>query len=77
MGPQRIGKPRGGDRITYSEAASILGVTKYTLVRWVAAGYMPSWEAQSGYHKLWRAVVLEIRDERKRRQSSVGVDNGG
>ena len=63
---RKRGRPRGPEQIGYAEAAVILGVTKYTIARWVADGYLPAYETANGYHKLWRSVVCELRDDRNK-----------
>lgn len=63
MVPSRKSRPRGADRISYDEAALILGVTKTTIARWVREGHMPAWRTPQGYHKLWRHVVLQFRED--------------
>ena len=66
LSERKRGRPRGGDRISYEEAARILGVTKYTIARWVADGYLPAYSTDAGYHKLWRSVVLELAHDRNK-----------
>lgn len=66
MGARKRGRPRGAERVSYSEAAQILGVTKTTVARWVAEGYLEAWTTDAGYHKLWRSVVTELRDDRNK-----------
>ena len=65
MTPRKRGRPRGSERITYREAATILGVTETTVARWVEDAYLPSWPTPGGYHKLWRTVVMELAEDRK------------
>ena len=74
MTPRKRGRPRGNERITYREAASILGVTETTVTRWVKDGYLPAYQTDGGYHKLWRTVVAELRDDRKSAESRESVD---
>ena len=62
------GRPRGDNRISYNEAAGILGVSVETISRWVSEGYLPAFETTGGYHKLWRNVVVELAEDRKRGQ---------
>ena len=62
---RKRGRPRGSERITYVEAAEILEVSEYTVVRWVKEGYLPAYETPQGYHKLWRSVVHELAHDRK------------
>lgn len=66
MAERKRGRPRGDERIDYQEAALILGVTKTTVSRWVTEGYLPAYTTPGGYHKLWRSVVLELRDDRNK-----------
>ena len=65
MAERKRGRPRGSERITYREAATILGVSEYTVARWVKVGYLPAYRTSEGYHKLWRTVVQELHDDRK------------
>ena len=65
MAPRKRARPRGNECITYREAAGILEVTETTIARWVKDDYLLSYETRNGYHKLWRSIVMELRDDRK------------
>jgi excisionase family DNA binding protein len=49
---------------TYDEAAVILGVTKYTIVRMVKDGRLASRTTKRGYHRVLRSTVQDYARER-------------
>lgn len=47
------------DYATYEEAAGMLGVTKYTIVRMVKDGRLASRTTAGGYHRVLRSTVQD------------------
>jgi len=52
--------------ISYTEAGAIIGVSRYTIYRWVKAGKLRSRETVGHYHRILRSVVEEEARRRGR-----------
>ena len=65
------------DYATYDEAAAILGVTKYTILRMVKDGRLPSRETRRGYHRVLRSAVQDYAAEHGITNNSVDIGESG
>lgn len=59
--PRKRGRPRTVEYVTYQDAANLLGVSKYTVARWVKSGRLAARETKGGYHKLLRTTVEDFK----------------
>lgn len=58
--PSNVNDADGGDYLSASEAAALVGVHRDTMRRWTDNGLVPSVRTPTGYRRIRRADVLSL-----------------